>query len=50
MDVDTSEELLFNFDKWMSREIEDYDLTREMPLVINGQDPIPSMTYCLLYY
>ena len=43
MDKDTNEEFVFAFDRWMDRDQDDHDIVRELPVVKQGQDPLPGV-------
>ena len=41
-DKDTGQEHVFEFNRWMDREMEDHDIVREIPAKNEGQQPLPS--------
>ncbi|XP_059163011.1 lipoxygenase homology domain-containing protein 1-like [Physella acuta] len=51
-DMKTQEKFNFNFDRWLSREKDDQDLVRELPVVYEGreQDSLPVVKYFVTVY
>ncbi|XP_006819004.1 lipoxygenase homology domain-containing protein 1-like, partial [Saccoglossus kowalevskii] len=49
-DRKSKEELLFTFDRWMSRTDDDLDIVREMPVIRSGQNTLPVMKYQVQVY
>ncbi|XP_012939779.1 lipoxygenase homology domain-containing protein 1 isoform X2 [Aplysia californica] len=51
-DMNTQEKLVFNYDRWLSREREDQDLMRELPVVRVGQEKesLPVVKYVVTVY
>ncbi|CAL1540914.1 unnamed protein product [Lymnaea stagnalis] len=51
-DLYTQEKYIFNFDRWLSREKEDQDLVRELPVVRDGQTErsLPVVKYYVTVY
>lgn len=41
-DVDTGEELIFSCQRWLSRDEDDGEICRELPVVRNGTPVLPS--------
>ncbi len=41
-DKDTGQEQVFEFNRWMDREMEDHDIVREIPAKNEGKQPLPS--------
>ncbi|XP_077990949.1 uncharacterized protein LOC144445282 [Glandiceps talaboti] len=46
----SKEELVFDFDRWMSTTDDDLDVVREMPVIRSGQDTLPVMKYIVQVY
>ncbi|XP_070556277.1 uncharacterized protein [Ptychodera flava] len=46
----SKEELVFSFDRWMSKTEDDLDVVRELPVIRDGEDPLPVMKYIVQVY
>ena len=44
VDQHTEEELVFDFDRWMSRIDDDFDIVRELPAVRKDKEILPGKT------
>ncbi|XP_071964229.1 uncharacterized protein [Antedon mediterranea] len=45
VDKHTEEKLIFNFDRWLSRYQDDFDIVRELPAIRENQDVLPVNVY-----
>ncbi|ELT98105.1 hypothetical protein CAPTEDRAFT_225952 [Capitella teleta] len=50
LDVDTREEFLFKFDRWMHRSKDDFDIVRELPVTKEGSESLPVKKYEVKVY
>ena len=41
LDIDTREEYLFKFNRWMHRSKDDSDIVRELPVIKEGMERLP---------
>ena len=39
-DTATNEKFVFNFNRWLSRELDDGDMVRELPVIVSGKEPL----------
>ena len=42
-DAHTEEETVLEFDRWMARDQDDFDVVRELPVAQDGAEPLPGM-------
>ena len=48
-DTWTKEKMVFSFNRWLSRDMDDGDMVRELPVVRTGKPiPICKLTGCML--
>ena len=40
-DINTKKEMVFSFNRWLSRELDDGDMVRELPVSMPGKEPLP---------
>ena len=45
-DTSTSDKFVFNFNRWLSRELDDGDMVRELPVIVPGKEPLQGKMWC----